>query len=479
MKLRNTSASQVEAFRRCKRYWFYGWVLKLKGPTTPAMQRGTDIHAEIEHWLKTGKIRVPISKLPARVVKGLDKIDAEVVAVDDPLVAKYHEHAIATAVMLTEKLGIEPRHADLLVEQRIEIPTGKGLPYWLGFIDIGWSGRTAMPLGILDTKSTSDFRYAKTKEELRKNPQVNSYCHWAYEIRGYPEDKIETGHGYIHTKTHKTKLPNTKFVTTEVTRESVANVWNACIDDVRGMVDIAASVTDAQEVEPTTTACGMYGGCPHLERCGIAKEAFTNFFNSNQNQKSTKEIVPMSSLLEKLRAAKGGNTASEGGEAPAELEAPKVPTGVLPDDAPDRTTPVEAKTESEETQETTAEKPKKRGRPKGSSNKKSTKKTSSGGFTLYQNCFPTKGANGIVRYEDWFQPIFELIDQTAAEQNNVGGYWALSFAQQKDFLAKSVAAYIEENGLPSSMVVMGSPMLASDVLPHLAARAAVVVNAVR
>lgn len=480
MKMRNTSASQVDAFRRCQRYWFYGWVLKLKAPTTAAMQRGTDIHALIEHWLKTGKIKVPTGKLPARVVAGLKKIDADVVHVDDPLVTKYHEHAIATAIMLTEKLSIEPSHADLIIEQEIRIPTGKGLPFWLGYIDIGWSGRIAMPLGIFDTKSTSDFRYAKTKEELRKNPQVNSYCRWAFETMGYPEPEIETGHGYIHTKVHKTKLPNTKFVTTKVNRESVANVWNECIDDVRSMVELAAPVEGlkdglkiAQEVAPTTTACSMYGGCPHLERCGIAKESITNYFTNNQ--KSTTKEIPMSSLLNKLRAQKGDEPAAEAKvetkteETKAEA---KVPDGVLPDDAPDRTTPV--KTEAEKAEAAPAEEKKKK-----TTRKKTTKKKAANGFVIYQNCVPTKGGEGITRYEDWFGPLFELIDKTAAEANGVSGYWSLSFAQQKDFLAKSVSAYIEENGLPEAMLIMGSPMLATDVLPHLAARAATVVNAVR
>ncbi len=109
-----TSASQHGAFERCKRYWYFGWIDRLKGPTTEPMQRGKDIHTESEHYLNTGEIR--------------DSCYSE-------FNLNYRPYVESLAPLLPP-----PMHDELLVEHEINIECGEGLPNWIGFIDIGFSG---------------------------------------------------------------------------------------------------------------------------------------------------------------------------------------------------------------------------------------------------------------------------------------------------------------------------------------------------
>lgn len=477
MKIRNVSASQVSAFERCQRYWYFGWIMKIRSPTTPAQQRGTDIHAEIEHYLKTGDIRetkwAPYAKAAAEVLKGE---------------------------------GVKPASDDLVIEQEFSMPTYDGGPPWRGYIDIGWSGSPL--LKILDTKTTSDFRYAKTKVELKEDIQVNSYGAWVFNVAGYPKDKIVLGHVYIHSRLPKTKLPNTKVVSFEATREEVNHYWARDVKTVREMVKLANDCDKPEDVTPTTSACSMYGGCPHLSRCGIAGSTFNNYF-SKKKSTNNEGVTPVSNLLAKLKKAKAPENESEktaeeptktetSEAAPAEKpakkgglaakmkakkgSAPKAETkkvetpdeapeemAVLPPDAPNRTTPV--KTEEEKAAEAaTAEKPKKKraGRKKNAA---------ASGPVIFINCYPTKGAQQeVVRYEDWFHPLLSQMNDVASENNNVAGYWSLGFAEQKDFIGRAVDEYVKENGLPAQLIITTGMPLVNDVLFAITPHAAMVIQ---
>lgn len=439
-KWTQTSASQHSAFQRCQRYWYFGWIDKIKGPTTPAMQRGTDIHDEVEHYLKNGAVRT--SKRYTE--KKLD----------------YAPYVNALIPHLPE-----PLHPDLIVEQRIQLECGPGLPWWLGFIDIGFSGYKI--LQIRDLKSTSDFRYAKTEKELLENIQLMSYAKWVYE-QGHT-GPIDLGHIYIKTEKKIVRpKPKTKVVAIEVSQGHVEDVWNREMATVAEMVD-AACVSSAHDLPPTTSACGMYGGCPHREQCGITPEmTLSSLFKPKQKEGNNMG----NKFLEKMRA-----------------KAATKDTGIVPPDAPSReTSPEEAEKIRAEQQAKldkakaaeekkaakaakAAEKKAAAAEKKKGTNGKSKPNGKTKGFVLYVNCGPQKNVESGVEptlFEDWFGPISLKMDEVAQETKKVPSWWFLPFGEQKGLIQLSIQESIER--LPPAMILMTRSPGASDaegiLIPH-------------
>ena len=56
------SASQLSAFRSCRRRWYLRWRLGFEEPSTQAQQDGTDTHLAVEHLL--GHLREGGADLP-------------------------------------------------------------------------------------------------------------------------------------------------------------------------------------------------------------------------------------------------------------------------------------------------------------------------------------------------------------------------------------------------------------------------------
>lgn len=67
MILRRTSASQVKDFRACPRLWYYKTVLRQSPPPSPAMAKGTAIHAALESYLKNTPVDQKTIDLAATV----------------------------------------------------------------------------------------------------------------------------------------------------------------------------------------------------------------------------------------------------------------------------------------------------------------------------------------------------------------------------------------------------------------------------
>ncbi len=333
MKLRNVSATQVETHTACPRAWHFGWVRGFKTPPTEAMQRGTHIHSGAEHARK-------------RSMELIDTVDFTTEdAIAKTLPANdYAPYVRSMAPYLA--LGEEK----VLVEQKIVLPTGPGLPPWLGYIDLLDDSRTLSPyLRITDHKTTSDFRYAKTPDELANNIQVVSYARYVFE-NGHDEDLIQVGHLYVKTQPKVPKEPKVLPVFTEIDRPQVDRVWARDLTVVEQMVrDAEVTNTDLLPATGTTNGqCKKYGGCPHRQRCGLSPESGFG---------KPKGTGTMSSdFLKRLQAAKGGAAAPAPAATPAAAPgapaaAPKTAaaiakaatpgkpaTGVLPPDAPPRAT---------------------------------------------------------------------------------------------------------------------------------------------
>lgn len=279
-RIEHVSASQVDLYRRCPRLWYFQYVVGKKPPPSPAMQRGTDIHARMETWAKTGK-------LPPK---------------DDP----WHDLASAGVAML----GVEwsPERAALFrVEHQIELPTfeddGVAGPKWVGFIDL--LDLHDDLFRVRDYKTISDFRYVKTPEEIRDNLQLNVYA--KYVLSAYSVESVPVGHLYLRTKPPaRAHEPPPQILH----RDHVERRWEEYLTDVREMSALARQAPPALEVECDTSHCNDYGGCFFRADCGVIPSLFT----------TTRKGPVMSDFADKLR--KRSLRVVE--PPPAALEAPEV-----------------------------------------------------------------------------------------------------------------------------------------------------------
>lgn len=478
MQLKQVSATQVGSFARCQRYWYYGWVLRVPKIQTPAMERGSAIHAEIEHYLTKGWVR-----------------DSE-----------YQAYPEAAARHLPD-----PKTAkELLVEQRINLSVED--VGWLGFIDILHCDRDPRPL-VLDTKTSSDFRYAKTPEQLREDTQLNSYARYVYEM-GH-EGELDIGHLYLKTypksKSIPKKGPQTKLVVVTTTRERVDAIWARDAATVRAMKQ-AALVASVDDLPPSPDACGMYGGCPHRETCSyvpdlsIAGLFSGDFSHTAQESPALQPSAPqgsnMPSFLERLQAK---NAAAQGhAPAPAPEPAPAAAPAVLPPDAPSRTTPVvvpdlppdalpapqAAQAPQDAPSAPPAENaPKRRGRPRKAAQAAPTNGTAASttptpataaqGLTLYIDCMPVKMAGDYVTsFEDWIAPAIMALDEEVAQSEKLPSYVLLPYAKEKAAFVLSIKDQASKS-LPAAMIISSSGHNMSEAISTLIPMASHVVKGTR
>lgn len=291
----NTSASQVVAWKRCKRYYHFRHVKKMTTPQTAAQERGTNVHTALE-----------AAQLGHTVPEKVREFIPYVLAAQPHL----------------------PRQGTALIEARFEIPTYEGGPNWLGFIDRLEAWRRPTPR-IGDNKTTSDFRYCLTPDEITKDPQLMAYAWAAYQDQGipvpadfalHPEIRaqvdadggviqvpgnlpIELGHLYLLTKN---KTPTARYVSGLVNFAMTQDYWEGkLLPMVRELVE-ARGVDDTLELAPNTDACGMYGGCAYRANCGLVPKIKTK----PETKTDDKETEPMSDWLNRMKAKNGlGNGA--------------------------------------------------------------------------------------------------------------------------------------------------------------------------
>jgi len=308
MAILKTSASQVEAFIRCNRYWYNKSVLKLPEPFSPAAAKGSRVHSISEYWLKSGLLSQP---------PGATDEDTEIA-----------QAAIAT---------MPARGPELLIEHEFEIPTYEGGPMWLGYIDL------VDPRGdlvhVLDHKTRSDFRYCLKPEDLLKSIQMISYAKWAMDY--FVKEAVLIGHKYVCTKrTAKPPYYKTMLVTAVANRKQVDKVWANLMPVIREMMAWRErNPKTADDLSPNTAACGMYGGCAYRPQCGFSPALGTFSIRKTKTMSDTPTAPvngttprPMS-LSEKLAAKKAAAAAA----APPATTAPAAgapAVGLVPPDAP-------------------------------------------------------------------------------------------------------------------------------------------------
>lgn len=288
---RNSSASQISNFRKCPRRWWWEKVAGYKTPTSPAMETGTRIHAELEAYLRDGT-------LPT-----------------DPI-------AMAGLEFLPEPETVD----GINVERKLTLE-GAGLPVpIIGFVDlVEPPGAGQLIPTITDHKTTSDFRYIKSPEVLAHDPQAIIYSEFALTHLFPSHNRVTFRHVYYRTRGR----PDSRESRVDLSLLQVGKRFEGIVKTVQAQAE--ARQKDITDIEPVLSACGDYGGCPFQTNCNKAGGMGCNasiFAGINSKAKNNERSKGMG-LLDKIKSKQ-----QQPQEAPVEAVTINPPDGVPMDQAP-------------------------------------------------------------------------------------------------------------------------------------------------
>lgn len=223
--LTHVSATSIKLFKSCPRRWFERYVLDKKEPTSKAMLRGNEVHRQLEDYLLNG------------------------VMPDD-----------STAGLIAQA-GLEhlpPRSTAYEVELSLEHLPIEGTPApFKGFIDLYIKQATPE---VLDHKTTSNFKYALTADQLAEDTQLIIYA--AHALTHSDADEIRLTHVCYLTKPPYTS----QRTSTVVSRDHVYKHFNEILTTVEQMV--ASSEYPATLMQKNKDYCWAYGKkCPYFDEC--------------------------------------------------------------------------------------------------------------------------------------------------------------------------------------------------------------------
>ncbi len=232
-ELLSSSASTITTFDAkspfgCARKFWFQDVAGLVGGGSEAMDLGTAVHSQIEHYLKTGQ-----DALGKEARAGKGNIDE--------IVKKFPVFQIESWINGLKLDGVNIK----------------------GKIDL--KGRVpgdSLIHGIVDWKTSSSIeRYGKTPYQLRKDPQMLIYRQ-AAEEEGCIEN-LPMFHVYFGTQKRESEI-----VQTIINRQQLAEGLGDTIITLRAMKD-AAKVLDVSEVKPDRKKCneGKSYQCPYFAVC--------------------------------------------------------------------------------------------------------------------------------------------------------------------------------------------------------------------
>lgn len=299
-KLWKVSASQIVTFLKCPRAWYNASVLGDREPQKPHQERGEAVHKELEHYLRTGEVRP--SEYIAIVQASLDYLPKPA---NDPYWQQFGVGQNGLPV------------AGLMLEQEIDMPTYPGGPNFIGYMDLGVFFPDAC--SIEDHKTTSNFRYLKTPEELRKDVQMCSYAKWAALNSDY--QKFGLKH-YGHLMKGRAKCVP---VCAEITRAEVDVKWDEILGIIKHMADWAELGPEtADALPPSTDHCSDYGGCYYRTKCGFAPS--TSFRRIETMAENTGLLAQMMNFKKEATATAAAPTTATPPIAQATAPAPTTTT---------------------------------------------------------------------------------------------------------------------------------------------------------
>lgn len=249
--LQSVSPSQIKTHLLCPRKWYFEKILKIRQPETANLALGTMMHGQVEDWYE----------------KGITP-----------------EHVSAAKVV--ELPDVPEPGPDILIEQPRDYKMNmeiEGVPV-KGRIDLIRPPDESGQFLVVDWKSTKDWRWVKSPEELARDPQCAVYLE--YGTRLFPE--ATSGlftHGYMHTM-----LKRGGARVSSADPKSVEEIHES-FDTLRPVVVAmkqTAAAESVEDTEPIRSACDAFGGCFYKKEglcpgVAVSKGVLVDFDNDSSN----------------------------------------------------------------------------------------------------------------------------------------------------------------------------------------------------
>ena len=232
----SVSASQIDVHMRCRRRWYFEKILGIKPPQHASAALGEELHSHNEHYVIDGSKPKKGTKSADLFYAGLGFLQPPGSVLAELVVEKYDVPDYSLA-------GITIRGKIDQTDLRVE--------------DDPW---------IEDYKTTSSMKYALTREQLGKSPQMVMYAQF---LRRYlptigkaEPTSIRVSHlvylkdGNIVSRTGPVRLD----------REHLDTQWSRLNGIVEGMKETAV-IPSVDKVQATLSSCSAFGGCPHKKYC--------------------------------------------------------------------------------------------------------------------------------------------------------------------------------------------------------------------
>ncbi|TXH10113.1 MAG: hypothetical protein E6R03_15810 [Hyphomicrobiaceae bacterium] len=284
------SPSQIATFNECARKWFFGTVLRKPRAQHPSAAKGEKVHLILEGYLKTGIVVAP---------ETLD--GAELAAITESGI--HHLPNPAHFNISTEPNWSFERQTK--GELALIVPT----IVYNGRKDFTYDAADGI-WTVGDHKTTSNLRYALTKEALATDPQGILYA--AEALRSTGRDKVRLTWIY-----YQTKRPYKSRLVEVVLDEAHVEAELTKLDEIVGrkMLPLLDKDLRPEDVEPNLASCDKYGGCPYREICDVSpvarlRHVFTRF-DVPENPLGIEKGNEEMNALEKLKAAKAAANAAK------------------------------------------------------------------------------------------------------------------------------------------------------------------------
>ena len=289
------SASELSLYGRCKRKWAFAYILGIRDEAGPAAALGIEVDdRQLQPYFREG---TPFDyTLPS---------DAGYIASSG--LAYYPrpgEHTRGTQyhwsmpspggiVGTTPRLGYHG-YMDLWM------PDGAHVP----------DQRPGYPV-VIDFKTTSDFRWAKSPEGLASDNQAMLYAIWAL----YSTRKESVDLNWLYLRTKGAKAARRVHLRVFADRSEYQNTMGATLTTTgaldaliridataHAMLTEGAGCTDPLTLEANPEACSDFGGCPHQSKCNLGPSEIID--SLSRRKPFTKETPNMldTSFLAKMKA---------------------------------------------------------------------------------------------------------------------------------------------------------------------------------
>lgn len=314
------SPSSIDTYRDCQRKWAWNKLDKIKKPPNKYAQRGTDVHNVLESWLRDG-IPIPQTDAGKIALAGVRHLPLPKTGLVEGG-GKLFSFAGSRAVYQGKK------------DWRTYGPA----PFLVGGSNVGL-------VRVFDHKSTTDFKWAKRAEELRKDVQSNLYA--VHEIACLTDPSAEPviEENWVYYRANP-KKPGSMRVVLNVVPDGVpmvlpvpdgvgpgyfgmmqySELWQRFEEiesDAAEMLDHIRNQRKAKQLPYNIETCNKYGGCPY--RGNPCKLSMSEIIRGHMEQEKKGSIADkIRAQLAQRKAAAGSNGAAEASTtaaAPAKQDA--------------------------------------------------------------------------------------------------------------------------------------------------------------